>query len=117
MLISEFFCLVAMIAMLLLSVYFYFGITKDVREHDKYINSIRVGDVFEINNVSTLVENPFEKKFEYTFTKCIITDIKEDNGGVKWVKYKCLKSNAESSCQLASFIEDYTRIQKFDENK
>ena len=116
MLISEFFCLV-MIAMLLLSVYFYFGITKDVREHDKYINSIRVGDVFEINNVSTLVENPFEKKFEYTFTKCIITDIKEGFGGVKWVKYKCLKSNAESSCQLASFIEDYTRIQKFDENK
>lgn len=117
MLISEIFCLVSMIVMLLLTIYFYFDITKDVREHNKYINSIRVGDVFELNNVSTLVENPFEKKFEYTFTKCIITDIKEGNGGVKWVKYKCLKSNTESSCQLASFIEDYTRIQKFDENK
>lgn len=111
MLISGFFYLVAMIAIISLTIYFWFGITKDVREHDKYINSIRVGDVFEINNFSTLIENPFEKKIEYTFTKCVITDIKEGNGGVKWVKYKCLKSNAESSCQLASFIEDYTRIE------
>lgn len=101
----------SVIVIISLAIYFYFGITKDVREHDKYINSIRVGDVFEINHFSTLIENPFEKRIEYTFTKCVITDIKEGNGGVKWVKYKCLKSNAESSCQLASFIEDYTRIE------
>lgn len=101
----------SVIAIISLAIYFWLGITKDVREHDKYINSIQVGDVFEINNASTLVENPFERKFEYTFTRCVITDIKEDNYGVKWVKYKCLKSNVESSCQLASFIEDYTRIE------
>lgn len=111
MLISVIFCLVAMIAILLLAIYFYFGITKDVRDHRKYINSIRVGDVFEINYVLRLMENPFERKFEYAFTKCIITDIKEGYGGVKWVKYKCLKSNAERSCQLESFIDDYTRIE------
>lgn len=110
MLISGIFCLVAMIAIILLAIYFYFSITKDVRDYGKYINSIGVGDVFEINNVSTLIENPFERKFEYTFTKCIITDIKEGNNGDKWVKYKCMKSNAESSCQLESFIKDYTRI-------
>lgn len=101
----------SVITIISLAIYFWFGITKDVRDYDKYINSIRVGDVFEINNVSTLIENPFEKRIEYTFTRCVITDIKEGNGGVKWVKYKCLKSNAESSCQLASFIEDYTRIE------
>jgi hypothetical protein len=112
MLISGIFCLAAMISIILLAIYFYFGITKDVRDYGKYINSIRVGDVFEINNASTLVENPFERKFEYTFTRCVITDIKEGNSGVKWVKYKCLKSNTESSCQLTSFIEDYTRIEK-----
>lgn len=113
MLISGIFCLVAMIAIILLAIYFYFGITKDVRDYKKYINSIRVGDVFEMNCVSTLMENPFERKFEfeYAFTKCIITDIKESNSGIKWVKYKCLKSNAERSCQLISFIEDYTRIE------
>mgnify|MGYP003289301304 CR=1 FL=1 len=111
MLIYGIFYLVAMIAILSLAIYFWFGITKYVREHDKYINSIRVGDVFEINHVSTLIENPFDKRIEYTFTRCVITDIKENNYGVKWVKYKCLKSNSESSCQLASFIEDYTRIE------
>ena len=111
MLISGIFCLVAMITIVSLAIYFYRGVTKDVREYKKYISSIRVGDVFEIKNVSTLIENPFEKKIEYTFTKCVITDIKEGNGGDKWVKYKCLKSNAESSCQLTSFIEDFTRIE------
>lgn len=110
MLISGIFCLVAMIMLILLAIYFYFGVTKDGREYGKYINSIRVGDVFKINNASTLVENPFEKEFEYTFTKCIITDIKESDNGDKWVKYKCMKSNAESSCKLESFIEDYTRV-------
>lgn len=112
MLISGIFCLVAMITIVSLAIYFYRGVTKDVREYEKYINSIRVGDVFKINNISTLIENPFEKRIEYPFTRCVITDIKEGNGGVKWVKYKCLKSNAESSCQLVSFIEDFTRIEK-----
>jgi hypothetical protein len=100
-----------MITIISLAIYFYRDVTKDIREYNKYINSIRVGDVFEINNASTLVENPFERKFEYTFTRCVITDIKESNSGVKWVKYKCLKSNIESSCQLTSFIEDFTRIE------
>jgi hypothetical protein len=111
MLISGIFCLVAMIVLILLAIYFYFGVTKDARNYGKYINSIRVGDVFKINNASTLVENPFEREFEYTFTKCIITDIKESDNGDKWVKYKCMKSGAESSCKLVSFIEDYTRIE------
>lgn len=116
MLISGIFCLVAMITIISLAICFYRGVTKDVREYNKYINSIRVGDVFEINNASTLVENPFEKIsferiFEYTFTRCVITDIKEGNNGVKWVKYKCLKSNTERTCQLTSFIEDFTRIE------
>lgn len=93
-----------------LVIYFVYGINKDIREHNKYINSIKVGDVFELNFVSTLVENPFEKKFEYTFTRVIITDIKKDNIGMKWVKYKCLKTNIELSCPLSTLIQDYTRI-------
>lgn len=115
MLISGIFYLVAMIAIISLAIYFWIAITKDIRaheEHDKYINSIKVGDVFEINHFSTLGnENPFDKRIEYTFTRCVITDIKEDNYGFKWVKYKCLKSNDESSCKLVSFVEDYTRIE------
>lgn len=99
-----------------LVIYFIYGVSKDVieyiREQKEYINSIQVGDVFEINNISTLIDNPFEqdKIFEYTFAQCIITDIKEDNNGIKWVKYKCLKSHAEQSCPLGLFIEDFTRI-------
>lgn len=102
-----------------LVIYFIYGISKDIREHEKYINSIQVGDVFEINNISTLIENPFEqdKIFEYTFAQCVITDIKEDNNRTKWVKYKCLKSHEEQTCQLGLFIEDFTRIKKFDEIK
>ena len=115
--IVEFFLLLSVIAIISLAIYYYIGINKDVRDFNKYINSIKVGDIFEIKNASTLVENPFEKKFEYAFTKCIITDIKEDEFGIKWVKYKCLKSNVESSCQLTSFIVDFTRIQKSEENK
>lgn len=93
-----------------LMIYFVYGINKDIRDHNRYINSIKVGDVFEINNVSTLVENPFDKKFEYAFTRLIITDIKKDNIGMKWVKYKCLKTNIEDSCPLSMLIQDYTRI-------
>lgn len=109
MVISDILCLLSMITILSLAIYFYFGIKKDVREYNKYINSICVGDIFEINYILT-PENPFERKIESTFTRCVITDIEEDGRGNKWVKYKCLKSNDESSCQLTSFIEDYTRI-------
>lgn len=109
MTISNILCLLSMITILSLAIYFYFGIKKDVREYNKYINSICVGDIFEINYILT-PENPFERKIESTFTRCVITDIKEDDRGNKWIKYKCLKSNYESSCQLTSFIEDYTRI-------
>ena len=99
--------------------YFIFGLTKEIRDFNNYINSIQVGDVFEINNASTLVENPFERDevFEYTFAKCVVMDIKTDQFGTKWVKYKCLKSNEERSDQLTLFIEDYTRIKKLEENK
>ena len=99
-----------------LVIYFIYSVSKDVieyiREQKKYINSIQVGDVFEMNDISTPIENPFEqdKIFEYTFAQCIITDIKEDNNGIKWVKYKCLKSHAEQSYPLGLFIEDFTRI-------
>lgn len=108
--VGEILLLLSVIAIISLCINYYIGINKDVRDFNKYINSIKVGDIFEINNASTLVENPFEKNFEYVFTKCIIIDIKEDEFGMKWVKYKCLKSNVEGSCQLTSFIEDFTRI-------
>lgn len=99
--------------------YFIFGLTKEIRDFNNYINSIQVGDVFDLNNKSTLIENPFErdKAFEYTFVKCVVTDIKTDQFGTKWVKYKCLKSNEEHSEKLTIFIEDYTRIKKSEENK
>ena len=93
-----------------LAIYFVYSIGKVFREHNRYINSIKVGDVFEMNDVSTLVENPFGNKFEYAFTRLIITDIKKDNIGMKWVKYKCLKTNIEDSCPLSMLIQDYTRI-------
>lgn len=99
--------------------YFIFGLTKEIRDFNNYVNSIQVGDVFDLNNKSTLIENPFErdKAFEYTFDKCVVTDIKTDQFGTKWVKYKCLKSNEERSEKLTLFIEDYTRIKKLEENK
>lgn len=103
---------------LALVIYYICGVTKDVREYNKYINSIRVGDVFEINYIIQIV-NPFEQDNidEHTFVQCVITDIKEDYNGTKWVKYKCLKSHEEHTHQLGDFIEDFTRIKKFDEIK
>ena len=115
--VGEILLLLSVIAIISLCINYCIGLNKDDRDFYKYINSIKVGDIFEIKNASTLVENPFGMKFEYVFTKCIITDIKEDEFGMKWVKYKCLKSNVESSCQLTSFIVDFTRIQKSEENK
>ena len=115
----EIFLLLSVIAIISLCINYYIGINKDVRDFNNYINSIKVGDIFEINNTSTLIENPFEqdKAFEYTFDKCVVTDIKTDQFGTKWVKYKCLKSNEERSDKLILFIEDYTRIKKSEENK
>ena len=116
MIVCNMFNVISVMSIISLAIYFLIVITIDIleiREHEKYINSIKVGDVFEINHFSKLESpNPFNKRIEYTFTKCVITDIKEDIYGFKWVKYKCLKSNAESSCKLASFVEDYTRIEK-----
>lgn len=110
--------ILSLLTILALVIYYICGVTKDIREHDKYINSIRVGDIFEIN-YTIQIENPFEqdKMLEYTFAQCVITDIKEDNNGNKWVKYKCLKSHEEHTNQLGLFIEDFTRIKKFDEIK
>jgi hypothetical protein len=44
----EIFLLLSVIAIISLGIYYYIVINKDVRDYYKYINSIKVGDVFEI---------------------------------------------------------------------
>lgn len=58
------------------------------RKHRKYLDSIKVGDVFYDNYVIKhhLPENPFDEKFLW-YNYMIIKDIKKNNKGETWVRY------------------------------
>ena len=56
-----------------------FRLEKKDSNYKKYINSIKVGDTFELNLVKDLPEDPFDRNsLNHTGYQCVITDIKKN---------------------------------------
>ena len=81
------------------------------KKYEEYIDSIKVGDVFESNLIEYIDENPFDdnviNRSDYQY---VITDIRKNSKGETWVKYKNLGDNKEGSDEIHDFAEDKTRI-------
>lgn len=82
-------------------------------KYERYIDSIKVGDVFESNLIEYIDENPFDvgdnviKRSDYQY---VITDIRKNSKGETWVKYKKLRNNKEDADEIHDFAEDKKRI-------
>ena len=60
---------------------------KRSKEYDNFIQSIKVGDEFGWQEEpDTIKTDPFVER-DYSEKICVITDIKENGAGYKWVKY------------------------------
>lgn len=105
---------------LLLSVTLWFVIgdivndRKKSRRYQEYINSIRVGDIFEPNFVMDSDDDPFNEEFNYSKYSKVIIDIKKNKKGETWVKYKylMLDSGVESTEEIHRFVEDNKRVKQ-----
>lgn len=60
---------------------------KNTKEYNAYIESIKVGDEFGWQEEpDTIKTDPFAER-DNSERICVITDIKENGAGYKWVKY------------------------------
>jgi hypothetical protein len=86
---------------------------KYVRRYQEYIDSIRVGDIFEPNFVEDLDDDPFEEKSDYSQYSKVIIDIKKNNKGETWVKYKRVEDNRiEGTEEINRFVRNQTRVKQ-----
>jgi hypothetical protein len=78
---------------------------KKTKEYKAYIESIKVGDVFDcIYEPETKYTNPFDKK-EDPSRIVVISDIKENGAGYKWVQYY-YKHDNESGFHSVDFYDE-----------
>ena len=85
------------------------------RRYRKYIDSIRVGDIFEPNFIEDLNDDPFKEKFDYSEYSKVIIDIKKNNKGETWVKYKILKYedvDFKGTSEIHRFVKDNKRVKQ-----
>ena len=81
------FLLIALLACIVAFVIESYRDVKRSKEYDNFIQSIKVGDVFDHRDEpDTKYTNPFDKK-EDPSRIVVITDIKENGAGYKWVQY------------------------------
>ncbi len=87
---------------------------KKSRRYQEYINSIRVGDIFEPNFVTDSDDDPFKEEFNYSKYSKVIIDIKKNKKGETWVKYKylILDSGVEYTEEIHRFVEDRKRVKQ-----
>ena len=86
---------------------------KNARRYQEYIDSIRVGDIFEPNFVEDLDDDPFEEEYDYTEYSKVIIDIKKNNKGETWVKYKRLKDGGvEFTEEINKFVMNQNRVKQ-----
>jgi hypothetical protein len=86
-------------------------IEKKDSDYKKYINSIKIGDTFELNIVKDLPEDPFDSNsLNHTEYQCVITDIKKNTKGETWVKYKNLSNWEENTEEIYTFAERRNKI-------
>ena len=86
---------------------------KNARRYQEYIDSIRVGDIFEPKFVEDLDDDPFEEEYDYTEYSKVIIDIKKNNKGETWVKYKRLKDGGvEFTEEINKFVMNQNRVKQ-----
>ena len=85
---------------------------QEARRYQEYINSIRVGDIFEPKFVEDLNEDPFDEIIDYTEYSKTIIDIKKNNKGETWVKYKRLNNDFEFTQEIHRFVRDHNRVKQ-----
>ena len=102
---------IALIALLIIS-----DIVNDrrkARRYQEYIDSIKVGDIFEPKFVEDLDDDPFEEKYDYTEYSKVIIDIKKNNKGETWVKYKRLKcGETDFTEEINKFVMSQKRVKQ-----
>ena len=85
---------------------------QKARRYKEYIDSIRVGDIFEPNFVDGLYDDPFEE-YDYSVYGKVIIDIKKNNKGETWVKYKRPKDGGlEYTEEIHRFVQNQKRVKQ-----
>lgn len=82
---------------------------KNEKKYQRRIDSIMVGDIFELKIVDELRENPFYDEKESSKYRCVITDIKENLKGEKWVKFRN-NDGVELTKEIHEFADRRKRI-------
>lgn len=82
---------------------------KNEKIYQRRIDSIIVGDIFELKIVDELRENPFYDEKESSKYRCVITDIKENLNGEKWVKFRN-NDGVELTKEIHEFADRRKRI-------
>ena len=103
-----------LILILPLSVLFFMTIfdEKNYREYKKYIDSIKVGDIF-VPNFDNNLDDPFAEKPDYSEYSKVIVDIKKNNKGETWVKYKLLKNGVvEFTEEIGEFAKTHKKVEQ-----
>lgn len=86
---------------------------RNARRYQEYIDSIKVGDIFEPNFVEDLNDDPFDEVIDYTEYSNVIIDIKKNSKGETWVKYKRLKDGVvEYTEEINRFVEYKKRVKQ-----
>lgn len=86
---------------------------QEARRYQEYIDSIKVGDIFEPKFIEDLDDDPFEEKSDYSEYSKIIIDIKKNNKGETWVKYKRLKDGGvEFTEEMRRFVQNQKRVKQ-----
>lgn len=82
---------------------------KNEKKYQRRIDSIMVGDIFELKIVDELRENPFYDEKESSKYRCVIIDIKENLKGEKWVKFRN-NDGVELTKEIHEFADRRKRI-------
>lgn len=86
---------------------------QEARRYQEYIDSIRVGDIFEPKFIEDLGGDPFEEDLDFSEYSNVIIDIKKNNKGETWVKYKRLKGGGVVfTDEIHRFVEYKKRVKK-----
>ena len=86
---------------------------QNERRYQEYIDSIRVWDIFEPNFIEDLNDDPFKEDMDFTEYSKVIIDIKKNNKGETWVKYKRLKDGGvEFTEEIRRFVRNQKRVKQ-----
>lgn len=110
----EYLIFILPIALILLLIIGEVNDRRKSRRYQEYIGSIKVGDVFEPDFVEELYDDPFDEEFDYSNYSKVIIDIKKNNKGETWVKYKYLMRDGgvEFTEEIHRFVKYMKRVKQ-----